>query len=75
MDDEVEAHRSRLLSAVAEGDVDAFEELYDVFERPVFSLALRVTNDRQRAEETVQDAFLKIWRHAGRYDPAKGVAG
>lgn len=75
MDDQVEAHRSRLLAAVARGDVDAFEELYDIFERPVFSLALRVTHDRQRAEETVQDAFLKVWRHAGRYDAGKGVAG
>ena len=63
------------MAAVARGDSDAFEELYDVFERPVFSLALRATNDRQRAEEVVQDTFLKIWRNAGRYDPGKGVPG
>lgn len=64
----------QLLSAVAGGDVDAFSALYDMFERPVFSVALRATRDRQRAEEAVQDTFLKIWRRAEGFDPTKGAA-
>ena len=63
-----------LLTAVAGGDLEAFSALYDMFERPVFSVALRATSDRQRAEEAVQDTFLKIWRKARGYDPAKGAA-
>ena len=72
---EVERQRGELLSAVAEGNTDALGQLYDMFERPVFSVALRTVSDRQRAEEVVQDTFLKIWRNAKRFDPAKGVAG
>lgn len=64
----------QLLSAVAGGDLDAFSVLYDMFERPVFSVALRATSDRQRAEEAVQDTFLKIWRKADGFDPEKGAA-
>lgn len=63
-----------LLTAVAGGDLDAFSALYDMFERPVFSVALRATSDRQRAEEAVQDTFLKIWRKAQGFDPDKGAA-
>lgn len=63
-----------LLTAVAGGDVDAFSALYDMFERPVFSVALRTTSDRQRAEEAVQDTFLKIWRKAEAFNPGKGAA-
>ncbi|MDP9068019.1 MAG: sigma-70 family RNA polymerase sigma factor [Actinomycetota bacterium] len=72
---DVDLHRGQLLAAIAGGDTDAFGELYDIFERPVYSVALRTTNDRQRAEEVVQDTFLKIWRNAARFDPHKGIAG
>ena len=63
-----------LLTAVAGGDLDAFSALYDMFARPVFAVALRATSDRQRAEEAVQDTFLKIWRKAQAFDPDKGAA-
>lgn len=75
MQNELERQRGELLSAVARGNTDALGELYDIFERPVFSVALRTVSDRQRAEEVVQDTFVKIWRNARLYDPAKGVAG
>lgn len=74
MTTEEERLPGQLLSAVAGGDLDAFSALYDIFERPVFSVALRATSDRQRAEEAVQDTFLKIWRKAEGFDPQKGAA-
>lgn len=74
MQNNVEIDEDRLLADVAQGDVDAFSALYDRFERPVFAVALRSTSDRQRAEEAVQDTFLKIWRKADGFDPRKGAA-
>lgn len=74
VENNVEIDGSRLLCDVAEGDADAFSALYDMFERPVFAVALRSTSDRQRAEEAVQDTFLKIWRKADGFDPRKGGA-
>jgi RNA polymerase sigma-70 factor (ECF subfamily) len=44
-----------------------------MFERPVFAVALRTVHDRQRAEEVTQDAFLKVWRNASRFDPERGA--
>lgn len=74
VEQELEQQPEELLAAVAGGDVDAFEELYDIFERPVYSVALRAVSDKQKAEEVVQDTFLKIWRSAARFDPDKGAA-
>lgn len=67
------ADETRLLDEVARGDHDALARLYDRFERPVFSLAVQTLGgDRQRAEEVVQDTFMKVWRGASTYDDALG---
>jgi len=60
-----------LLAAIAGGGREAFRELYGRYSAPLFSLALRFVGDTGTAEEVLQDACLKIWRHAGSYDPAK----
>jgi RNA polymerase sigma-70 factor (ECF subfamily) len=61
----------RLLADVADGDRAAFRELYTRYSAPLFSLAVRLLGDNGAAEEALQDAFVKIWRHAGDYDPRK----
>ncbi|MBN8868340.1 MAG: sigma-70 family RNA polymerase sigma factor [Solirubrobacterales bacterium] len=79
MSERVSAHPSDpdedLLVRVAGRDREAFETFYDRYERRAFSLAYRVTGDRSRAEDVVQEAFFSIWKNAGRYDPARGSAG
>jgi RNA polymerase sigma-70 factor, ECF subfamily len=70
--DETEQDLQQLLAATASGDVSAFERVYDTFERPVYSVALRAVGDQQKAEEVVQDTFLKVWRSASAFDPEKG---
>lgn len=61
----------RLLADVAGGDRAAFRELYTRYSQPLFSLAIRLLGDHGAAEEVLQDAFVKIWRHAANYDPRK----
>ena len=61
----------RLLAAVAAGDRPAFRELYARHSAALFALALRLTGDPGAAEEVLQDAFVKIWRHAADYDARK----
>jgi RNA polymerase sigma factor (sigma-70 family) len=56
-----------LLDAIAAGDEAALAELYDRFGRLAYGVALRVLRDRALAEDAVQEAFLAIWRTAGRY--------
>lgn len=63
-----------LLRAVADGDQQAFAEVYDLLSPRVFGLALRIVRDRGLAEEVTQDVFMQIWRQAGEVDPARGSA-
>ena len=68
------AHRlsdDALVSRVAEGDVQAFEAIYDRYRSLAFGLALRITARQGSAEEVTQDAFLSLWRSAADYDPAR----
>ena len=62
-----------LISRVALRDRRAFSALYDNTSAKLFGVVLRVLNDRASAEDVVQDAYMKIWRHAGRYS-ANGMS-
>jgi len=64
-----------LLTLVGQRDQIAFEAFYDRFERRAFSLAYRVIGERSAAEDTVQEAFLSIWKSGERYDQTRGSAG
>src|SRR5262245_42789027 len=46
--------------------------LYDRYGRLIFSMALRVVQDRGAAEEITQDVFLRCWRSLDRYQPSQG---
>jgi len=62
----------QLLEGIAQGDEASLAALYDRYHLLSFSLALRVVNDRGRAEDVVQDAFLSVWRKAGSYVEGRG---
>ena len=58
--------------AVATGDQKALHALYLRTHRLVFTLAMRISGNRESAEELTLDVFLEVWRRAGRYDAANG---
>lgn len=60
------------LALVAQGDRKAMEQLYEQYERLVYSFALRIICDPHLAEEVVQDVFVRVWKQAARFDPARG---
>lgn len=50
----------------------SFEQLYDRYEKLVFSFAYRMTTNRTMAEEITQDVFLKLWNGTNHYTEDKG---
>ena len=70
-----EIHRladEELMQLVAEGDMLAFETVYDRHGAAAFSLAYRIVGNRTAAEDVVQEALLSIWRSRLRYQPDRG---
>lgn len=61
-----------LLRLCAAEDRRAFDSLYHSVAPKLYGVALRILGRDSWAEEALQDAFVNIWRHAGRYDPALG---
>lgn len=64
------ADEAALVRAVANGSEEALAVLYDRHVDVVHAVALRLTRDRQMAEEVVQETFLALWNRAELFDPA-----
>lgn len=50
-----------LVARARQGDVQAFEKLVKQYDRQVFRIAQHITQNREDAEDVVQDAFLKAY--------------
>ena len=61
-----------LIEAIQQGDQKALATLYDAYSGALNGVILRVVRNNDLAQEVLQDTFVKIWRSAGAYDPAKG---
>jgi RNA polymerase sigma-70 factor (ECF subfamily) len=62
-----------LVRRIAGGDQPALHALYERANRVVYTLALRITGNRETAEELTLDVFHDVWRKASQYDPANGT--
>ena len=62
-----------LVQSIAAGDQLALHALYERAHRVVFTLIMRITANRETAEELTIDVFHDVWRRASRYDAANGT--
>ena len=72
--DGTDAARARLsaaLAQVAAGDRAALKLVYDLTSAKLFGVCLRISQDREAAEDILQDVYIKVWNRAGRFDPAR----
>ncbi len=60
-----------LLGAVARGERSALAALYGRTSGKLFGICMRLMGNAQDAEDVLHDAYLTVWRNAGRFDPAK----
>ena len=70
----VEAELAAIIEAIAGGDRAALKQLYDRFGARLFGIASRMLRDHALAEDALQEAFVKIWRNAARFDRKRGSA-
>jgi RNA polymerase sigma-70 factor (ECF subfamily) len=61
-----------LVQCMAAGDQLALHALYERTHRIVFTLIVRIVNNRETAEEVTLDVFHDVWRRAATYDAAGG---
>jgi RNA polymerase sigma-70 factor, ECF subfamily len=54
-----------LVHATQDGDVSAFEQLVERYDRKLFRIAEHITRNREDSQDVVQEAFLKAFQHLG----------
>lgn len=59
------------LAQVAQADKAALRRVYDLTHAKLFGVCFRICQDREVAADIVQETYIKIWRRAGRFDPAQ----
>ena len=69
--DSTERSDAALVADALAGAETAYGEILARFERPVFTLVLRMVRDRSVAEELAQDAFLKAFEKLATFDPER----
>jgi RNA polymerase sigma-70 factor (ECF subfamily) len=62
----------KLLRAIAAKDEAALAQLYDRYRVILFGLLMRILNNREEAEDVLQETFLQVWRKAADFDETRG---
>lgn len=61
-----------LIHAIAAKEVWSMDQLYERYNRLLYSLAFRMVSDHQIAEDLLQESFLSVWRNAASYSRQMG---
>ena len=61
-----------IVQAIAAGDQSALRALYERSHRIAFTLIMRITHNRETAEELTLDVYHDVWRRASQYDAVNG---
>ena len=65
---------TELMLRVKAGDRAAFEEIFRLYQKPLANYLFRLSGNRARAEDLLQDAFLRLWKAAPNYEPSAKVS-
>ena len=65
-------NEQELVLSLQQQDKQAFSYLYDNYSGALFGLIYKMVNDKELAEDILQEAFVKIWNNFSNYDSIKG---
>ena len=63
-----------LLLQARDGNIVAFTQIVDTFQKPVYSLCYRMLGNAQDAEDAAQETFLRAYKSMHRYDQARSFS-
>jgi RNA polymerase sigma-70 factor (ECF subfamily) len=69
--DEGRKRLNAALDRAAAGDSDGLRNVYDLTSAKLFGICLRISGDREAAEDILQEVYIKVWRRAGSYDSGR----
>lgn len=61
-----------LVSQLQNGDEKALAQIYDMYNKSLYGLVLKIVRDDQLAQDILQDCFVNIWKKAQSYSSGKG---
>ena len=67
-------NESEWLDGAIEGDDDAFAQLVELYQKPVYNLCYRMLGTPGDAEDAAQEAFLRAYKNLRRYDRNRSFA-
>ncbi len=62
---------SAVVAAFLDGNKRGFDELVERYQNRLMNFVYRTTGDRERAEDLVQETFIRVYRHLHRFDQTK----
>ena len=62
---------SGVVTAFLEGEERAFQELVERYQTRLLNFIYRTIGDREKAEDLVQEVFIRVYRHIHRFDRSK----
>jgi RNA polymerase sigma-70 factor (ECF subfamily) len=60
-----------LVNAYLAGETRSFDALVERYQARLLNFVYRIVGDRERAEDLVQEVFVRVYRHLGRFDRSK----
>lgn len=64
---------SHIVTLIQQQDPYAISMLYDRYAPTLYGIVLRIVHSRELAEDVIQEAFVKAWKHGAGYDVSKGT--
>lgn len=65
----MQANESVWLAQARQGDGNAFAQLVETYQKPVYNLCYRMMHNAEDAEDAAQETFLRAYKNMRRYDP------
>lgn len=66
-----ELEDTALVNAYLDGETRSFDVLVERYQTRLLNFVYRIVGDRERAEDLVQEVFVRVYRHLGRFDRSK----